>query len=84
MPKKGKAFLRGIETMFLDKEQLKELTGYARPTSQMNWLARNDYPFEVAADGYPRVLVTLVEKRLGSFIQRPKRNNTPRFAHIGR
>ena len=69
--------------MFLDKSQLKGLTGYARPTSHMRWLASNGYPFEVGSDGYPRVLISLVEKRLGSQISSPQRKNSPQFAAIG-
>ena len=68
--------------MFLDKSELIELTGYKRPSSHMRWLASNDYPFEVGADGYPRVLTSLVEKRLGSLITSPQRKNKPRFAAI--
>lgn len=68
--------------MFLDKTQLKELTGYARPTSHMRWLASNDYPFEVGADGYPRVLISLIEKRLGGHISSPQRKNSPNFLAI--
>ena len=68
--------------MFLTKKQLKELTGYARPQSLMRWLASNEYPFEIGADGYPRVLISLVEKRLGSHIPEQKRKNTPNFAAL--
>lgn len=68
--------------MFLDKTQLRELTGYARPTSHKRWLTNNNYPFEVGADGYPRVLISLVERRLGSLIVSPQRKNSPRFSAI--
>ena len=68
--------------MFLDKTQLKQLTGYARPTKHMYWLVSNEYPFEVGADGYPRVLISLVEKRLGSHVPSPQRKNSPRFSAI--
>lgn len=68
--------------MFLDRSQLKELTGYSRPTAHMRWLASNDYPFEVGADGYPRVLLSLVEKRLGSYIKTRRKVNVPNFAAI--
>jgi len=68
--------------MFLNRTQLKELTGYVRPSSHMRWLIGNEYPFEVGADGYPRVLVSLVEKRLGGYIKSAKRNSSPKFSEI--
>ncbi len=68
--------------MFLNKLELKELTGYSRPRSQMTWFSNNNYLFEVGADGYPRVLISLVEKRLGSHIAPTQKNNQPRFSTI--
>ncbi len=51
--------------MFLTRSELLEMTGYVRPKAQARWLAENQYPFEIGADGYPRVLQSCVEKRLG-------------------
>ncbi len=69
--------------MFLKKSELKELTGYARPRSQANWLSENSYPFEIGADGYPRVLHSYVERRLGGFMkQEHKKRHAPNFAAL--
>jgi hypothetical protein len=51
--------------MFLSKPELHELTGYERPGAQARWLAKTNYPFEIGADGYPRVLRLCIERRLG-------------------
>jgi len=70
-------------SMFLKKNEIKELTGYARPSSQTNWLIENSYPFEIGADGYPRVMYSYVERRLGGFTkQERKKRHTPNFAAL--
>lgn len=51
--------------MFLTPDQLHELTGYVRPSAQARWLRDHRYPYEVAADGRPRVLREHVVRRLG-------------------
>jgi hypothetical protein len=71
--------------MFLSKPELHELTGYIRPSAQAKWLARADYPFEIGADGYPRVLSACVERRLGGLLSTsPKltKHRTPNFAAL--
>lgn len=68
--------------MFLKKTELKELTGYARPSSHIKWLNENGYPFEVGADGYPRVLNSFVEKRLGASIQKKSFAQKPKFSAL--
>lgn len=45
-----------VITMFLTDAELKELTGYQRPKQIMRWLSQHGYRYEVAADGWPRVL----------------------------
>ena len=50
--------------MFLTEEELKELTGYKRPTSMRRWLAERQYRFEVDRTGYPKVLRDSVMSRL--------------------
>ena len=70
--------------MFLKREELIDLTGYVRPRAQTKWLTTNGYKYEIAADGRPRVLKNVVEKKLGFFsmenLQRDKRE--PNFSHI--
>lgn len=60
--------------MFMTKEQLHELTGYQKRPNQIGWLRANGYPFEVGADGRPRVLTATVLAKLGAPAQesRPK------------
>jgi hypothetical protein len=74
-------------SMFLKRSELQELTGYARPSGQRRWLVENAYPFELGADGYPRVLHAYVAKRLGgsstSISPSPKKA-TPNFSAIMR
>ncbi len=51
--------------MFLDAEQLVQLTGRKRPKAQCEFLAREGYHFRVNACGEPVVLVAEVHKRFG-------------------
>jgi hypothetical protein len=51
--------------MFLTEEEVRELTGLVRPAAQVRWLKEHSYPFEVNAKGHPKVLKSVVEKRLG-------------------
>lgn len=53
--------------MLLNKNELIDLTGYFRPKAQTKWLTTNGYKYEIAADGRPRVLKSVVEKKLGVF-----------------
>lgn len=56
--------------MFLSKDQLEELTDRSRPTAQIRWLEANGYPFDISAEGVPKVLCSVVENRLGGTIER--------------
>jgi hypothetical protein len=42
--------------MFLTANELKDLTGYKRPSDQRRWLAEHGWAFEIRADGKNRVL----------------------------
>ncbi|WP_075322569.1 DUF4224 domain-containing protein [Acidithiobacillus albertensis] len=68
--------------MFLTKEQLQELTGYQNRPHQIRWLKDHAYPFEIAADGRPRVLTAAVLAKLGAPAQqsRPQVRIPPRHA----
>jgi len=48
---------RGISTMntFLALEEIRQLTGYTKPTYQKKWLVDNGFSFEVRCDGHPVV-----------------------------
>lgn len=51
--------------MFLNPDQLKELTGCKRKSGMVAWLKDRRYPFEIGADGWPKVLATYVQAKLG-------------------
>jgi len=60
------------DAMFLSLEELKQLTGYIRPTAQIRWLTERGYKYDVRADGAPVVLTDEIGKRLATkqFIKR--------------
>jgi len=62
--------------LFLTKEELKDLTDLKRPDAICRWLRENGYAFDVAATGWPKVLRSLLELRLG--LQQPKDKHRPR------
>jgi len=59
--------------MWLTREELQELTDLRRPGAIKRWLASHNYPFEIAASGWPKVLRSLVESRQGATAQ-PKKD----------
>lgn len=52
-------------SLFLTTDELKALTGTARPKIAMRWLKREGFVYMVGVDGWPRVLRTAVLARLG-------------------
>lgn len=56
--------------MFLAKDQLEELTGCKRKSSMIEWLKSKRYPFEIGADGMPKVLHSFVIAKLGGIPQK--------------
>lgn len=51
--------------MIATKDDIEALTGRKRKTHQIEWLREHAYPFEIGADGRPKVLVSVIEDRLG-------------------
>ncbi len=49
--------------MILTQSELREITGYVKPSLQCRWLARNGYSFDVRADGRPAVSRAHYESR---------------------
>lgn len=47
---------------FLDAVQLRELTGYVKPSKQIEWLRKNAIPHFVNAAGRPVVQAALMDK----------------------
>ncbi|MFZ6675249.1 DUF4224 domain-containing protein [Undibacterium sp. Xuan67W] len=51
--------------MFLTKEEIRELTGYAYASKQIEWLRNYHWKFEVNAQRIPKVSRSYFESRLG-------------------
>lgn len=51
--------------MIATKKDIEALTGRKWKSCQIEWLRENAYPFEIGADGRPKVLVSVIEDRLG-------------------
>jgi len=51
--------------VFLDEQALRGLTRCKQPTKMIAWLRDNKYPHDVGDDGYPVVLESYVQTRLG-------------------
>ncbi len=58
--------------MFLNPDDLIQLTGYAMPAYQCQWLRDNSYAFEINSRGFPIVLRAYVEKRFGAGSEAPR------------
>ncbi|CAB1369327.1 DUF4224 domain-containing protein [Denitratisoma oestradiolicum] len=54
--------------MFLSTLHLRELTGLQRPSSIRRWLDEQRIPYLVGADGWPRVLHSVIAERMGGVI----------------
>lgn len=54
--------------MFLNADQVRELTGSARTAQQIEWLKDRHYAFDLDAKGRPVILRSYVEGRLGGTI----------------
>ena len=52
--------------MFLNPQELADLTGLKRPTAQYLWLRDNGWPVELDARKRPRLLRAAVEARMGA------------------
>lgn len=55
--------------MLLASQDIKDLTGRIRPAAQIRWLKEHSWPFEVGADGRPKVLRSVAVARLGGSTQ---------------
>ena len=49
--------------MFLNSEQLLEMTGYRNHAAQATWLSDNGYSFDLRRDGRPNILLDQVRER---------------------
>lgn len=64
-------------SMFLTRVELADLTGCKRKRNQVAWLVQHGYKFELNAAEEPKVLRTLVEKKMG--MSAPKGSKMPCF-----
>lgn len=51
-------------SLFLTRDDLTEMSGRKQRGKIAEWLAGNGYKFEVAADGWPKVLRAAVDAKL--------------------
>lgn len=67
-------------TLFLTRDELMDLTERKRRAKVAEWLTENGYRFDVAADGWPKVLRSALESRLSpSRGKRTAARNEPDF-----
>jgi hypothetical protein len=71
------------EAMFLTPDDLRKLTGYVRPSKQIEWLAKEGLSFRVAADGHPRVLREHLMKSMGVPDIAKRGRTVPDFSSMG-
>lgn len=60
-------------SMFLNSDEVAQLTGCKMPGYQCRWLSKNGYRFERASNGRPVVLRSHVESRLSGMDQPKER-----------
>ena len=65
--------------MFLSDSDIQRLTGLSRKSAQSRWLVQHGFPHEVSRLGFPIVLKSVVEERLGN--THPKKSE-PNFAAL--
>lgn len=68
--------------MFLDDSDLRSLTGFIRPSKQIEWLRREGFTFRIAADGHPRVLRQHVLALMGITDIATRRKTSPDFTAL--
>lgn len=51
--------------MFLERKDLIALTGSVRPSTVTQWLERNGIRYLSGIDGWPRVLQSVIEAKMG-------------------
>ncbi len=65
--------------MFLSDVELRELSGYQKPSAQMRWLDAQGIAFLVGGDGLPKVLRSVVIARLGGALPVPAEAREPKL-----
>lgn len=65
--------------MFLNRDEIKELTGKIRRPAQIRELQKMRIIHDVRPDGYPLILKSYIEKRLDGAIESPKKGEEPNW-----
>ena len=65
--------------IFLNTEEIHDLTGFKLATAQCRWLASNGYPFDKTHSGKPKVLRSYLEQRLCPNLSRLQAFEEPNF-----
>lgn len=68
--------------MILTDSYLQELTGYARPSKQIEWLRREGFTFRIAGDGHPRVDFDHYQKMMGAVSGSARKRTEPDFSSL--
>lgn len=66
-------------SLFLSRDELMDLTGRKIRSKVIAWLTENGYKYDVAADGWPKVLHAAVEARLMPSASKRKTKVQPDF-----
>ena len=70
--------------MFLTRDELADLTERKQRRKVIEWLIENGYKFDLAADGWPKVLRAAVEAKLMTVGgKRTNRKTEPDFSAYG-
>ena len=57
------------DSLLLTADEVADLTGYQKPAAQVRWLLENGLPYLLGGDGKPKVLRSLVVRRLGGEVE---------------
>lgn len=55
-----------LDIDLVDLPYLKKLTGAHQKSKMIKWLNKNGYKFEIGIDGWPKVTIGYISKRLGA------------------
>ena len=68
--------------MFLSDAELRDLTDYARPSKQIEWLRREGFTFKVGRDGHPKVDRQHYLSVMGASNRMARRTTEPDFSGL--
>ena len=69
-------------SLLLDPDDLHSLTGFIRPSKQIEWLRREGFTFRIGADGHPRVDRAHYLKMMGVTDMAARRRSAPDFSSL--